>query len=278
MNAYEERRQARIERLNERAEKTRAESDRLYNAGRQALDAIPFGQPILVGHHSETRDRNYRNRAVGKIDKAISLDKQASDLERRAESAASNRAISSDDPNAPDKLRERIAELECKQERMKATNKIIAGKPKYQSTPEKIAALADLLSISEPTAANLFMPDCMGCIGHAGWELSNNNANIRRLRQRLAEVEAAAAQREASGGAETTETEYDGFTVCEDVDMNRVQIIFPGKPDEGTRSLLKSHGFRWAPSVGAWQRQLNANGRWAAQRVVAQLTTDGAAQ
>ena len=153
MNAYEERKQARIERLQERAERARTESDRLLDAGRQALDAIPFGQPILIGHYSEKRDRNYRNRAVGKIDKAIALDKQADDLERRAESAASNRAISSDDPNAPDKLRERIAELERKQERMKATNKIIAGKPKYQSTPEKIAALADLLSISEPTAA-----------------------------------------------------------------------------------------------------------------------------
>ncbi len=277
MNAYEERRQARIERLRERAEKTRAEGESKMNTASQFFYDLN-GQPLLPGHYSYKSDRNRRERFDNMGRKGYEMTKQADDLERRAAAAESNRAISSDDPNAPEKLREKIASLEAKQQRMKDTNKIIAGKPKYQSTPEKIAALADLLSISEPAAAHLFNPDCMGCIGHAGWELSNNNANIRRLRQRLAEVEAAAARREASGDAETTETEYDGFTVCEDADMNRVQIIFPGKPDEGTRSVLKSCGFRWAPSVGAWQRQLNANGRWAAQRVVAQLTTDGGAR
>ena len=27
--------------------------------------------------------------------------------------------------------------------------------------------------------------------------------------------------------------------------------------DTDIRAVLKSNGFRWAPSVGAWQRQLN---------------------
>ena len=31
-------------------------------AGDKALSVIPFGQPILIGHHSEKRDRNYRRR------------------------------------------------------------------------------------------------------------------------------------------------------------------------------------------------------------------------
>lgn len=33
------------------------------------------------------------------------------------------------------------------------------------------------------------------------------------------------------------------------------------------RALLKSYGFRWAPSEGAWQRMLNDNGRYAAKQV-----------
>ena len=276
MNAYEERKQARIERLRERAEKTRAEGESKMTTASQFFYDLN-GQPLLPGHYSYKSDRNRRERYDNMGRKGYEMTKQADDLERRAAAAESNRAISSDDPNAPEKLRERIASLEAKQQRMKDTNKIIQRKPKNEPTPEKIAALVTL-GASEAAAQKLFEPDFCGRIGFPSYALQNNNANIRRLRQRLAEVEAAAAQREASGGAETTETEYDGFTVCEDVDMNRVQIIFPGKPDESTRSVLKSCGFRWAPSVGAWQRQLNANGRWAAQRVVAQLTTDGAAR
>ena len=36
------------------------------------------------------------------------------------------------------------------------------------------------------------------------------------------------------------------------------------KPDEAARDELKANGFRWAPSVGAWQRQLNKNAYYAA--------------
>ena len=263
MNSYEQRRQERIDRLNERADKARAESDRLYNAGREALDAIPFGQPILVGHYSESRDRNYRARAVGKIGKAVALDRQAEELERRADAAASNRAISSDDPNAPEKLREKIAKAERFQEAMTAANRIIRAKPKNEPTPAKIAALV-ALGMSEETAAKLFTPDCFGYFGFPAYHLQNKSANIRRMRERLAEVE-------ASADAETREKAFDGFTIREDADINRVQILFPGKPDEATRKILKSYGFRWAPSESAWQRQLNANGRYAAKCIISKL-------
>ena len=48
----------------------------------------------------------------------------------------------------------------------------------------------------------------------------------------------------------------------------RVQLRFDGKPDDETRALLKRNGFRWAPSLGVWQRQLNDNGKYAAHRVM----------
>lgn len=264
MNAYEERRQARIDRLEERAAKVRAEGERLVRAGSDALSRIPFGQPILVGHHSERGDRAYRGRAVRQIDKGYALDKQADEIQRRAEAAASNHAISADDPNAPDKLRERIAELEARQERRKAINKILQRKPKNISTPEKIASLV-AMGLTSAAAADAFTPDCCGFVGFPAFTLSNNSANIRRLKQRLAETESRAE-------VETVKTEYDGFTLREDADLNRVQFLFDDKPAEATRTLLKTHGFRWAPSAGAWQRQLNAAGRYAAGRVLAQLT------
>ena len=39
---------------------------------------------------------------------------------------------------------------------------------------------------------------------------------------------------------------------------NRVRIIFDAKPPVEMRTALKGAGFRWAPSVGAWQRHASA--------------------
>lgn len=44
-----------------------------------------------------------------------------------------------------------------------------------------------------------------------------------------------------------------------------------GIQSDDPEALLKSHGFRWAPSQGAWQRQLTANGKYAAKQVIEEL-------
>lgn len=69
----------------------------------------------------------------------------------------------------------------------------------------------------------------------------------------------------------SSEQEYKTFKVVENTEAMRYQILFDGKPDEEIRSLLKSNGFKWAPSQGAWQRQITANGKWALNRVVEKL-------
>ena len=84
------------------------------------------------------------------------------------------------------------------------------------------------------------------------FELSNNNAEIRRTRARIEELKRH-EEKEYSGWT------FDGGRVEANKEANRLQIFFDGKPDEATREELKANGFRWAPSVGAWQRQLNSN-------------------
>lgn len=75
-------------------------------------------------------------------------------------------------------------------------------------------------------------------------------------------------------GAKTGQkvNEFDGFKVVENFDIDRVQFIFPGKPTEAERAILKGAAFKWAPSQGAWQRQLTNNAIVAARRVIAQLS------
>ena len=65
----------------------------------------------------------------------------------------------------------------------------------------------------------------------------------------------------------TIKEENEGYTYMEDSESMRIQFIFDGKPDENVRNILKSEGFRWAPSQGAWQRQLTVNGQRSAARV-----------
>lgn len=93
------------------------------------------------------------------------------------------------------------------------------------------------------------------------YELTNSNANIKRVKQRIETLEAVKASK-------PVEEEHDGYTYRENAEAMRVQFQFDGKPDDETRALLKRNGFRWAPSQGVWQRQLNDNGKYAAHRVM----------
>ena len=74
----------------------------------------------------------------------------------------------------------------------------------------------------------------------------------RQVKARIEQL-SKQAQREFSGW------EFDGGRVEMNREDNRLQVFFDGKPDADTRAELKSSGFRWAPSVGAWQRQLTDN-------------------
>ncbi len=155
--------------------------------------------------------------------------------------------ISSDDPDAVAKLRAKIEKAEALQELMKAANKVV--RKKKLSDEEKAAELVEL-GLSQDQAQKLLTPDCMGNTGFPGYRLSNNSANIRSMKKRVARLEQAAQDT-------TTETEFGEVRVVDNVKANRVQVIFPGKPSAEIRAKLKSNGFHWAPSWDGkpWQRK-----------------------
>ncbi len=261
MNAYEQKIEARKERYRALAEKSRTRAKALIERAASMASIIPFGQPILVGHHSEGRDRRYRARIGQTMAKGTDLLKRADYYGRRAVSG-NDYAISADDPDAVEKLKERVEGLKSSQERMKAANAAIR---KHQKAgPEAQRAALEVLGFKPEQAKSLIAPDCMGTVGFASYSLSNNTANIRRLEARIKSLENA--QR-----LEDRETQYAWGSVRENKEVNRLQFYFGGKPDEKTRSLLKRNGFKWAPSQGAWQRQWTANGVWAARDVIKTL-------
>lgn len=163
--------------------------------------------------------------------------------------------ISSDDPQAVEKLEAKLATLEKHQEMMKAANAAIRMKD-----PAKGDAKLAELGYTPEDIAKLRAPDFCGRIGYPAYELQNNNANIRRIRGRIAELKKRTKNTPEGW-------EFDGGRVVVNTAENRLQIIFDGKPDADIRTELKGEGFRWAPSQGAWQRQLTDNAMRAARRL-----------
>lgn len=255
MNDYEAKRQARAERFRELAEKNAAAASRTYQQAHDMADVIPFGQPILVGHHSESRDRNYRGRIQGKYEKGAELEGKAKYYAQKASSAESNHAISSDDPEAVTKLKEKIAKAEQSQQSMRSFNKCLRAK-------DNDGMLA--LGFSQAIINELSKPDFCGRLGFADYQLTNNNGNIRRMKERLTLLEKRSSDT-------TTERTTGDITIIDNVELNRLQIIFPGKPADEVRAELKSAGFRWSPYEGAWQRHRSNMATCEAKRITDKL-------
>ena len=172
--------------------------------------------------------------------------------------------------------RANLAQRERRQAMMKATNAAIRRhKAKGEAAAPAIAAeLAPLgfVEISPAIAAKLLEPDYCGRIGFAAYQLSNNNAEIKRMQGRVAVLERRAAAVHAADQAPAVEPleldDDDAPRLVENALEQRVQLMFPGKPSAAIRDRLKGRGFRWSPRHGAWQRQLTANGIHAAREIL----------
>lgn len=253
VNPYEAKIEARRERYQELAAKKAAESDALAGRAMQLASHIPMGQPILVDHYSAKRHRSHLKQIDNTMRKAVETEKVADYYAKKAETYGTT-GISSDDPEAVVKLRAELAELEAMQAKRVAANKIITNK---KLTPEQKRAQIEALGMTPADFKRCFVPDCMGAIGFPSYSLSNNSANIRRIKQRIEQLLREHAQRPA----ETTETDTGRYQLIEDVEDNRLLIVFPSRAPQSVCDILKRHGFRWAPSKGAWSRMLNANSR-----------------
>lgn len=214
MSTYRERRLAKAERLREWSEAREAKQAALSEAARgdEAATGIPFGQPILVGHHSERRHR----RAIERMNRAMAASVDNSQKAERMAERADNieaqaaNAIYSDDPDAIERLREKIEEMEAERARIKAYNASCRKAAKDGGT-------GDLSILTEPERESLLSTAkaCPYQIGKGGsapsYWLTNLGGNISRQRKRLAHLEAEAARpADDRGRGRVMEARYGG--------------------------------------------------------------------
>lgn len=81
-------------------------------------------------------------------------------------------------------------------------------------------------------------------------------------------AEKAKESLEEKATAESQESEINGVRVVRNIQADRLQLFFDGKPAPDMISKLKHAAFRWSPSNGCWQRQLTQNAIFATERIL----------
>ncbi len=160
--------------------------------------------------------------------------------------------IMTDDPQALEKLNQKLNALTMLQETMKEVNAVIRSSKSEES---KIEFIMQKCSYSRDVAYQMLHPrESWQEVGFPSYRLTNNSAEIRRIKQRIATVSKYQKEVEAVEAAgELPEFPFPGGKIVDNAPENRLQIFFDDKPEKEVRDKLKHRGFRWAPSNGAWQ-------------------------
>ena len=204
-----ERKAARIEKRQEWAEGRDRKAAADTAQGSEMFGAIPLGQPMMPGHHSYNRDRNYRAKARRALERGHESQKIAEHHRSKAAGIEPQMAgaIYSDDLDIIDRLTAKLEKLEGERDRMKAINAQCrkeakrAGVPvklSYQATPGEldrckpvILAAAKALTLTADEVSDLIRGMSFGGrLGFPPYALTNLGATIRRTKKRLDRVKA----------------------------------------------------------------------------------------
>ena len=147
-------------------------------------------------------------------------------------------------------------------DKMKAANKIVRSKK--LSEEEQIDGLV-ALGLNEKQAVEILKPtERWQSVGFPTYQLQNNLAKIK-------DTQAAIERHKAMAEAEDKEIKFNGGRVVVCNSDERIRFYFDEIPSVEVRNLMKRNAFKWSPKNGAWQRQLTANCKFDAKRILAEL-------
>lgn len=251
-----ERLERKIERRRDWAAGRRQDAARRLTTARTMAGAIPFGQPILIGHHSERRDRNYRERIRGNFEKAFESHQMADHHASKAAglSAQLETSIYSDDHDAIDRLKERIATLEAERDRIKAINAAIRrhGFEAVAAGNHLAPAMTDAERNELVTLIRIAPYHQAETRGFPAYQLQNLGGNINRQKKRL-ELLSGNATRPAAPVTGDTATARAGLVVT-------AGMTTPSRPGKQPRPVWTVTGnlAEWRPLMmqlgGTWYR------------------------
>lgn len=116
---YEERREKRKLRYDELSRRAEERSAQYSNSKANRILAMTPGQPIIIGHHSERMARRLHQKAWQDIGKSIEEDKKSQYYKDKVDTVENSKVIYNDDPNAIQKLKDKLEYLEKQKELIK---------------------------------------------------------------------------------------------------------------------------------------------------------------
>jgi hypothetical protein len=231
-----ERLEAKVEKREAWADSATREAQRRFDGVHRIADNIPFGQPILVGHHSEKHARRDAERIHSGMSKGIGAEKRAADHVSKAGGiqAQLDGSIFSDDPDAIEALEAKAAGIEARADRCSELNRALKREMKKgEGWLERIGATDQEKRAMENNAkfgwAHQFQ--------FPAYHMSNLRANARRCRERIKSIRAQQAQ--------TAKAEAAGGTLVEIIGEH-AKITFDDFPGRDTINTLKASGFHWS--------------------------------
>ena len=234
---YEERKQARIDRLENAVVNARQGANAAAKRSSDLVKDIPLGQPNIRGALT-----GVMNKSRNAISASCKLSDKADYLEAKLTAAENNKAISSDDPNCIEKLTEKVKALKAEQEYAKALN---AHYRKHgtckgfrdltnEQAEQKDKRIKESYSFQQQP--------------YPSYSLTNLNARIKAAQERIDRIKRVEAMPDEV-------ITYDGFCEIESSsETNRVAITFYDRISDELVNTLKSWGFKWAYTEKKWQR------------------------
>lgn len=236
-----ERLERKLEKREAWAASRRAKSSAASDRAHATVEGIPFGQPILVGHHSEGRHRralersdNAMRQSVEHADMAAHHAGKAAGLERQLEES-----IFSDDKDAIEQLEARIAAREAEAAWKTSLNKA------YRKGGRD--ALRTWVGPDGKTLREETLDRILETLRLCPWlkvpcDTTNIRANIRRDKERIAQIRRQQERQQAAEDA-------GGFTITRH-QSGWCEVTFAEKPAREILTALKSAGYRWGR--GRW--------------------------
>jgi hypothetical protein len=197
--------------------------------------------PMITGASRFPLRRNQKRNATSdhRLQEMIQYRRRALDALRKSLDPDSNPIIA--------RLKTNLAEAEQRQFLMREANAAIRRHAKEGEDAQVRALLVLDPKLDEGDVREWLIPDAFGRAGFASYQLTNNNANIQRIKGRIDLISRDKAT------APTTQRGDNGVLYEDCPADHRVRLFFSIIPAADIRARLISSGFRWSPWLRCWQ-------------------------
>jgi len=260
-NSYQRRKESRIARYEELAQKHWNLAQEASDAAHSSTSWIELGQPVVHNKRGGlTRGGKAQKRAIDSSHSHLKRwqdhRRKAEYWERKARAASRNNKISLDDPDALTILEDRLEELLEMHDSLLRANQAYRSFKKDPSSP-KTLRLLDGFSPAIQEVITTFEPE------HSFDKNPIPSSTLTSSRNKIKHCEQQIEKAAKMLGREDAQYEHGPVVIVKDTGDNRIRIELPHVAEGDLLHALRSYGFIYSKTHSAWQRMWTENAEYA---------------